>query len=84
MQSLFTEYLKKKELLKLFIEFQKKMRGHLEAVVIKCKTLEKENKVLKASTVDNEKLANVADLVEKNKALTEWRRQLVEKNQALV
>ena len=60
------------------------MRGHLEAVVIKCKTLEKENKVLKASTVDNEKLANVADLVEKNKALTEWRRQLVEKNQALV
>jgi hypothetical protein len=60
------------------------MRSHLEAVVVKCKALEKENKVLKASTVDNEKQANVADLVEKNKALTEWRRQLVEKNQALV
>jgi len=45
------------------------------------KTLEKENKLLKSSACEKEK---VADLVEKNKALTEWRRQLVEKNQNLV
>ena len=62
-----------------------KMKSHLEAVMIKCKALEKENKQLRATAApDLEKVAQVSDLVEKNKALTEWRRQLVEKNQSLV
>ena len=43
--------------------------------------MEKENKLLKSSAGEKDKMA---DLVEKNNALTEWRRQLVEKNQNLV
>ena len=59
-----------------------KMLTHLEgSMAAKVKALEKENKLLKSTPGDNDK---VADLVEKNNALTEWRRQLVEKNQNLV
>ena len=42
--------------------------------------MEKENKLLKSSAGEKDKMA---DLVEKNNALTEWRRQLVEKNQKI-
>ena len=66
-----------------------KMKSHLEAAMSKCKALEREKKQLKAAAAaaaapDKEKASQVSELVEKNKALTEWRRQLVEKNQSLV
>lgn len=62
----------------------KKMRSHLEVAAAKCKALEKENKQLRSAAAGKDEMSQLSDLVEKNKALTEWRRQLVEKNQTLV